>query len=285
MWLAAPRIWLSLLLVLPTSVLARCDPTVEPDRSDVANARAAVAANCDCAGAASRGDYVRCAAQQAEAVIVNRGCRGRVKKCATKSICGKPGSVTCCRAKDGVAKCRTARSVASCEAKGGTAGTCASCCDACPVPGTGPSCPGTTTTTPTTGNQCCLRESTCGPYEVCRIMTQADCDAAGGFDVGPGDCGGPAPCARATTTTPASARCQGDQCSIESLCECTQAAGPVPAPRRVRSFRVLPGHPVHGADHLRMQRERRPVRAFHPVLAGPVRHDREVTSQLHGTQA
>ena len=39
-------------------------PTVEPDRSDVANARAAVAANCDCAGAASRGDYVRCAAQQ-----------------------------------------------------------------------------------------------------------------------------------------------------------------------------------------------------------------------------
>ena len=28
--------------------LAKCDPTTEPDRSDVANGRAAVAAACDC---------------------------------------------------------------------------------------------------------------------------------------------------------------------------------------------------------------------------------------------
>src|SRR4029453_12499242 len=174
------------------------------DQSDVANARAAVAANCDCASAASRSEYVRCATQQAEATLVNRGCRGRVKKCASKSTCGKPGSVTCCRTKDGVTKCKTARSAASCEAKGGTVGTCASCCDACPAPGGGPTCLSTTTTTLTIGEQCCLSPSRCGPYEVCQVMTDAECSAAGGVNVGPGDCRGAFPCAPATRTQPAS---------------------------------------------------------------------------------
>src|SRR5206468_1331325 len=45
--------------------VASCDPSTEPDRSDVATARAAIAAACDCATAASHGDYVRCAAAQA----------------------------------------------------------------------------------------------------------------------------------------------------------------------------------------------------------------------------
>src|SRR5262245_14038737 len=118
MWLASTLVGLSLLVTLPAPAFARCDPTTEPDRSDVANARAAVAASCDCTGAASRGEYVRCATLQAESVLLNRGCRGRVKKCASKSICGKPGSVTCCRTKNGESKCRTARSAISCEAKG-----------------------------------------------------------------------------------------------------------------------------------------------------------------------
>jgi len=223
MWLVSMLIWLSV-LALPAPAFARCDPTTEPDRSDVANARAAVAANCDCAGAASRGEYVRCATQQAESVLVNRGCRGRVKKCASKSTCGKPGSVTCCRTNSGESKCKTMRSAAACQDKGGIFGTCMSCCDAC-ASGTGPSCPVTSTTTPTTGGQCCLPSSFCGPYEVCQVMDGAACNAAGGVQVGPGDCNEPRPCERATTTTPPSACCVDGQCTEQSFCLCSANGG------------------------------------------------------------
>src|SRR5215813_2139791 len=34
--------------------LAACDPTTDPDRSDVANARTTVATNCDCGAAGER---------------------------------------------------------------------------------------------------------------------------------------------------------------------------------------------------------------------------------------
>ena len=54
-----------LLLASVQPGLAKCDPTTEPDRSDVAKGRAAVAAACDCAGAVSHRDYVACAATQA----------------------------------------------------------------------------------------------------------------------------------------------------------------------------------------------------------------------------
>ena len=76
--------------------LAACDPTTEPDLSEVAAGRAAVEANCDCETAENHGAYVSCAAAQAKAVIVNnKSCRGVVKKCAARSTCGKPGFVTC----------------------------------------------------------------------------------------------------------------------------------------------------------------------------------------------
>jgi hypothetical protein len=226
MWLASTLVWLSLLVAIPAPAFARCDPTTEPDKSDVANARAAVAANCDCADATSRGEYVRCATQQAEAALLNRGCRGRVKKCASKSTCGKPGSVTCCRTNNGESKCRTMRSAASCEAKGGTVGTCTSCCDACPAPGTGPTCPGTTTTTPTTGNQCCLKETACGGYDLCRLMTPAEC-AAVGISIGPGDCVHVGCAAVTTTLVPILACCAGDQCTVKNACQCGVDGGQV----------------------------------------------------------
>jgi hypothetical protein len=200
-------------------VIAACDPPSEPDRSDIANARAAVAANCDCAGATRHGEYVRCAVQQIDAVLVNRSCRGRAKACAAKSACGRPGFVTCCRTRNDRTKCQTARSAAACEAKGGTASTCSSCCDACPAPGSGPSCPSGDL------DQCCLRTVTCGPFEVCEPMTRTECVDAGGFDVGPGDCGGPAPCANATTTMPPAACCVGDQCVFAGWCECEELLG------------------------------------------------------------
>src|SRR5262245_12071740 len=90
---------LALLAVLthPIPGHATCDPTTDPDKTDIANARLAVAQNCDCAGSTSHGAYVSCAAQHADAVLVNKSCAGFVKKCAAHSTCGKrAGAVTCC---------------------------------------------------------------------------------------------------------------------------------------------------------------------------------------------
>jgi hypothetical protein len=130
---------------------AHCDPSTDPDKSDIANARAAVAANCDCAGALTHGAYVSCAATQVNTVLVNRSCAGSVKKCASHSICGKPaGAVTCCTTTAKGTKCKIKRDAAHCTARLGTVGACTSCCDACPAPGSGPSCPITTSTTTTT---------------------------------------------------------------------------------------------------------------------------------------
>jgi hypothetical protein len=248
MWLAriaSALLGLSLLVASAGPAIARCDPATDPDKSDIANARAAVAANCDCAGAASHGAYVSCAAQQVDATLVNRSCRGYVKKCAGHSTCGKkPGFVTCCRTKNGKTTCSIARDAASCTAKGGTAGACSSCCDACPAPGSGASCPATTstvsvtTTTSAGGTQCCLRTVTCGPFDTCQVMTPSECVANGGFNVGAGDCSSPSACANATTTTPPFACCYGDnQCVNTGFCECGVLNG------QIKFFQVCEQNP------------------------------------------
>src|SRR5581483_10386355 len=118
-----------------SSARAACDPSVDPDKSDVANAREAVTANCNCSTATSHGAYARCAAGQANALLANASCASAVKKCAAKSTCGRPGFVTCCRTnRRGKTTCSTKREATRCVApRGGTAcvGTFASCCDAC----------------------------------------------------------------------------------------------------------------------------------------------------------
>ena len=126
-------------LVLSTPrAYAKCDAS-GADAADIAAARAAVALNCDCAGAANHGQYVKCAGEQARTTLVNKSCRGAVVKCAAKSTCGKPNFVTCCRTNSkGVTKCSTKSSGNSCKPqKGGTAcvGTFSSCCDACTASG------------------------------------------------------------------------------------------------------------------------------------------------------
>src|SRR3989441_1421265 len=138
------------LLAVPWAAVpsyAKCDPTTDPDKTDIANARAAVASNCDCAGALSHGAYVSCAVQQANLVLVNPSCRGAVKKCAAHSTCGKPTAVTCCLTTTKGTKCKIKKDAAHCTAKQGIVGSCTSCCDACPTPGSGPSCPAPPTTT------------------------------------------------------------------------------------------------------------------------------------------
>ena len=152
---------------------AGCDPSADPDRSEVANARAAVAAACDCNG--DRRTYLRCASQTAEATLVNESCTRVVRRCASHSICGRPGSVTCCRtSQSGRVSCSVKRDATRCRPPaGGSAcvGAAASCCDAC---GSGTCTP--TTTTSTTATTSTSTSSTqpppaCGP-------------------TGPGSCGG-----------------------------------------------------------------------------------------------
>jgi len=166
---SARRFHLALLALLVSAVpsYAKCDPTTDPDKSDIANARAAVAANCDCAGATSHGAYVSCAAQQANTVLTNKSCAGAIKKCASHSTCGKPDAVTCCLTTTKGTKCKIKKDAAHCTAKQGTVGSCTSCCDACPAPGSGPSCPAPTTTTIGSGSTTTTTTTTTTMASVC----------------------------------------------------------------------------------------------------------------------
>src|SRR6266436_4419571 len=108
------------LLVRAVPSYAKCDPTTDPDKTDIANARAAVAANCLCGTATSHGAYVSCAAEQANSVLAYKSCAGFVKKCASRSTCGKPGFVTCCRTNSkGVTRCSVKSGPAKCVAPRG----------------------------------------------------------------------------------------------------------------------------------------------------------------------
>jgi hypothetical protein len=134
---------------LASDAAAMCDPASEADSADIAAAREAVAAACDCSAASTHGAYVSCAAQAANETLVNRSCAKYVKKCAARSTCGKPGFVTCCITSEKGTKCKTQKSELHCTDKGGVVSGCSSCCDACPAPGAGLSCevpPSTTTT-------------------------------------------------------------------------------------------------------------------------------------------
>jgi hypothetical protein len=138
-------------LVLTTTgaSLANCAAD-DPDGSLVAAARATAEANCTAQGrgcftAASHGQYVSCIAHEAKALSTGDGatlpksCKGAVKKCAARSVCGKQdrGFATCCVTNaSGEVTCKTGQA----ENCSGVVGTCGSCCDAC-TGGTGPTCP------------------------------------------------------------------------------------------------------------------------------------------------
>lgn len=138
-------------LVLASAALAdaRCHPDAEPDRSDIAAARAAAATHCPCAKLP--GGYATCVGKQAKLVLKNKSCAAFVKGCAAHSTCGRPGAVTCClRTRKGGARCEIKGSAVKCTPpKGGTAcvGSAASCCDACAE---GTCAPSTTTSTSVT---------------------------------------------------------------------------------------------------------------------------------------
>ena len=136
---------------------AGCDPQ-GTDKAAVDAARAQVQTDCTCDHAdpptVNHGQYVSCAAGVAntragldpsDPNFLPQNCKGAVKKCAARSTCGKGSTaVTCCTLKsDGVTiKCKTKKDSAHCPTdQGAVVGVCASCCDACPAPGGGPTCP------------------------------------------------------------------------------------------------------------------------------------------------
>jgi len=140
MRLSAHQIGTALVILLSTvRAIGACDPTTDPDKADVANARAAIEASCGCATAATHGAYVRCAAHQANATLTNKRCAGAVRTCAARSTCGRRGRATCCRTTAaGRTSCSLKSTAARCVApKGGRAcvGTFSSCCDACGTSG------------------------------------------------------------------------------------------------------------------------------------------------------
>jgi len=172
--------------VAPAVTFAKCGDRLG-DAAAVALARSTVDAACDCAGAASHRDYVRCAAASARAeALAGRlrpECRAAVLRCAARSTCGRPGAVACCRTRRGTTRCALKRSAAQCRApSGGRAcvGAVSSCCDACAAggcavtPTTSSTIAPTTTTTTAPAYTCATRQfpqcdGTCPAGEACRF--------------------------------------------------------------------------------------------------------------------
>ncbi len=132
-------------LMLVTAVPAGAKPPVRGcDAAALAAAQALVLAACPCDTATTHGQFVSCAAhvliEKIHDGTMARTCRQLLHRAATRSICGKPGFVTCCRAHGPmVGLCAIRHDRASCEASGGCMGATASCVDACARPCGSPS--------------------------------------------------------------------------------------------------------------------------------------------------
>jgi hypothetical protein len=158
------------LLLAASSMPARAQVDCETARCA---AQATIDARCPCAEAATHRTYVRCVAQvvkdlAADATIPVQ-CKGRIRRCAARSTCGRlPGTVVCeiplvsgtchfgvgfCGDPQGEidytrgcssdadcvyeSRCRVSASAERCAARGGLVATRPSCCPECaPSPGT-----------------------------------------------------------------------------------------------------------------------------------------------------
>lgn len=189
------------LLAMPHGPLALAACGDAPgDEAAVVAARAAIAAACDCARAPSHGAYVRCAADVARQRLregtLSRACRARVRRCASRSTCGRPGAVVCCHVGAAGARCTITNGVASCRAPlGGTVctGDAESCCDTCT------SCPPSLPTTTTVPRpRSCLDlapPASCGSDAACPAGYRClDGECRGGGCSTRGDCAAEGEC-------------------------------------------------------------------------------------------
>jgi len=144
---------------------ANAAPTdCEPARCAV---QAALDSECPCdlgipsgTAQANHGRYVSCVAHVVKALAkdgtIPKNCKGKIVRCAARSICGKEGAVTClipvlgtCDTTTGTCvedaallctsdadcvvgtRCKTKRSAEQCLAKGGAVGESPTCCSDC----------------------------------------------------------------------------------------------------------------------------------------------------------
>lgn len=101
--------------------------------------RADIVATCDCTNTSSHRAFLRCARAKLDAVdpqLFVPPCRTTALRCLARSVCGKPGAVTCCRTnRNGHQRCVVKPDAAHCTATGGgsaSLGATETCCDACP---------------------------------------------------------------------------------------------------------------------------------------------------------
>src|SRR2546427_651202 len=248
----ASACFLTVVAGLPTGVLARCT-----DLAAVCAARDKAEIQCPCAAATNHGVYVRCvrgvAKAEADALRLPRECKASVVRCASRSTCGRPASVTCCRlANPGQPHCSVKRSATNCKPPA-TIGTKPSCCDAC----ASNNCPTTTTTTSTTSTTATTTTtipSNCGnghidPGEAC------DGSDLGGVSCPGGSAGGAFVACNPDCTLDCSP-CPGGGC--EGVFEPLVAGPPLPetyqrdaarrADERLREEHLLRHSGLHGAD-------------------------------------
>jgi hypothetical protein len=109
------------------------------DTPAMADLRAEILAACECGNASSHGTFVRCARAKLALIspeLLLPPCRHAVRKFLARSVCGRPGAVTCCRMNaNGRKRCVNKPDAAHCTAPaGGTAslGVSENCYDACP---------------------------------------------------------------------------------------------------------------------------------------------------------
>ena len=119
---------------------------------------------CSCETATNHGQYVKCVGRVVRQLTTDnpefKNCRGKLVRCAARSICGKEGFVTCNRDVTGTCdtttgycldegltavacttdeqcvigtRCSTKRSAETCVEHGGTVGTSPTCCSDCVV--------------------------------------------------------------------------------------------------------------------------------------------------------
>src|SRR5262249_15124709 len=157
-WLHAGAVAVLLVSGATSPALAACVSKKCSDAALVEQARVSIQQTCGCmqAGQPHRA-YMRCVkrmlkAAELPALKLQRSCRNVVKRCESKSICGNPDAVVCCRTKKSgnvVASIRT--SATKCKkgtACGATLGL-YSTFDACSATGT---CAQEVTTTTTAGS-------------------------------------------------------------------------------------------------------------------------------------
>ena len=143
-----------------SAAAASAQTDCEPARCAV---QAALDAECPCTAASNHGRHVSCVAhvvkRLADDGVIPRNCKGKIKRCAARSVCGKDDFVTCqlpvfgtCDLTTGTCvenatllctsdadcvigtKCKIKHSAELCESRGGTVGDSPTCCSSCVTP-------------------------------------------------------------------------------------------------------------------------------------------------------